>query len=236
MLQSMVVAERLLAHNGKNNITNRLIILRMLDILPRTWSCVKVLEENLSQYCKMFTGKIEATDEEVRKIEKKWTLKLCRILESLGRDKTTGNPRIIKILRQLSDQTGSDFKFTLGSPALKNQVKNWTYKDEVNAQNKVQQTMSPKKYTEILKKRIAKAKIPESENSSLFSTDSKKRKFDGHDSSVLAPFDQNQELNMNDGPPFKSLGRRSILKESSDNEVEEEESQIKIEEHILSLP
>ena len=78
------VAERLLAHNGKNNITNRLIILRMLDILPRTWSCVKVLEENLSQYCKMFTGKIEATDEEVRKIEKKWTLKLCRILESLG--------------------------------------------------------------------------------------------------------------------------------------------------------
>ena len=104
-----------------------------------------------------------------RRIEKDWSKKLCRVLDNLGRETTTGNPLVLDKLSELALRVGS-MKYTLGSEMLKNQVDEWNGCVEHNVRtNDLENAINPKEYNDILKQRQKRPTVVNSSDINEFS-------------------------------------------------------------------
>ena len=147
------IADILLTKKGKANLKNQILILRMLDMVPSEWPCYQALYENFLLVSNLISSNItEPMDENalVRRIEYIYTDKLCRVLVGLGQEKASGNTQVIKLLKHLQLETGSDI-YDLGSKALATQIKN--FKSDTTAPSQDDVTVTPLAYVTMIKER-----------------------------------------------------------------------------------
>ena len=166
------VADILLTKRAVANTRNQVLLMRMIDLAPKTWPCTKALIENLILVSRLIRenmkqdGDTPTTEGELlRKIEKVWSLKMLRVLSSLGSDRSTKNSNIIKLLHHLAHHSNS-MKYTLGSKFLTTQIENWRpWKPQASQL----ETIKPSQYTELLSKRQKKSQsdLCGEENSSV---------------------------------------------------------------------
>ena len=123
------IADILLSKDaGKTSVKCCSVILRMLDVVPRDWTCLESLTENLVLSTPFIFSKMKLHETDIalaiRKIELNWAQRLGSVLTKMKLNKAVQNSQAISMLKKLYVHVGSPC-YTLGNQALLRQVKHW---------------------------------------------------------------------------------------------------------------